>query len=382
MKWPNLARVDSILKDPSPDSTTPLENLSSDSMSYITGVILPGPTLPYLTMNTLLDADPSSTSSLTALTHMFPHSGFQYRSTTYWADTSIVGKVLAPTTRSLAGWTGPALATTDLTRSQIARLRQRAPPLNHHISAPDALSMRARSDPLGPPAGAYPVGEYTLPLPEREYVVDSVRIEKLALRGVADDEAMGKDNGKEKGKGTMDVPKTYDAAVQFAIAGTSWPLRLVFDVPFVSAFPCVGGPHVLFFDYVYTPIRVDEVVSIRVWGGVKAASSSISSSHSSEDSAGKDGGLDSKPNGTTDGDMDEDTEDDDDTREKVLLVDACGVSDNEVLARAWCSHWGLGAIVADLGRTCLACAIREAYAACLNVVILVEPLRDGEEEGR
>jgi hypothetical protein len=42
-------------------------------------------------------------------------------------------------------------------------------------------------------------------------------------------------------------------------------------------------------------------------------------------------------------------EEDDD--EKVLVVEAFGVRDNEVLARAWCSHWGLSAIVADVQKT-------------------------------
>ncbi|KAJ8113848.1 hypothetical protein ONZ43_g5053 [Nemania bipapillata] len=67
-------------------------------------------------------------------------------------------------------------------------------------------------------------------------------------------------------------------------------------------------------------------------------------------------------------------EDDDD--EKVLVVEAFGVKDNEVLARAWCSHWGLSAVVADIGKTCMACAIREAYAATLTVVILIEEKSD------
>ena len=58
--------------------------------------------------------------------------------------------------------------------------------------------------------------------------------------------------------------------------------------------------------------------------------------------------------------------------EKVLVVEAFGVADNEVLARAWCAHWGLNAIVADVGKTCMSCAIREAYAATITVVILVE----------
>ena len=37
--------------------------------------------------------------------------------------------------------------------------------------------------------------------------------------------------------------------------------------------------------------------------------------------------------------------------ERVLVVDAFGVMDNEVLGRAWCANWGLSAVVADVGRT-------------------------------
>jgi hypothetical protein len=48
------------------------------------------------------------------------------------------------------------------------------------------------------------------------------------------------------------------------------------------------------------------------------------------------------------GALEEEDENDD---EKVLVVEAFGVRDNEVLARAWCSHWGLSAVVADVRRT-------------------------------
>lgn len=56
----------------------------------------------------------------------------------------------------------------------------------------------------------------------------------------------------------------------------------------------------------------------------------------------------------------------------VLAIEALGVSDNEVFARAWCAHHGHSAIVANIKETCMACAIREAYAACVSVVILTE----------
>ena len=207
--------------------------------------------------------------------------------------------------------------------------------------------MTERSDPLGPPSDEYPVAEYQLLLPDLDpdKIVDTVRIEKLALKPVP---ASSVPDNRDK-----DKPLTYDAAVQFAIDGQSWPLRLSYDVSFIAACPCARGPHPLFFDYVYTAVKVDEILRIKDWGGLNGNVSSIGAASSS-------GGRTLVE------------EEEEDAREKVLAIEAFGVSDNEVLARAWCSHWGLSAVVADMDRTCMACAIREAYAACLNVVILVE----------
>lgn len=65
---------------------------------------------------------------------------------------------------------------------------------------------------------------------------------------------------------------------------------------------------------------------------------------------------------------------------EVLVIEAFGVSDNEVFARAWCAHWGLSAMVANTKETCMACAIREAYAVCIGVVILTEGGRSAEKD--
>jgi hypothetical protein len=352
MKWPNHTKVDEILREQDPDEKS-LEDRSSDTMSYFTGVILPGATLPWLIMNSLIDCDADAGgNALASLTHMHPNSGFQYRSTTYWSATSIVGKVLAPTCREIGGWIGPARPAPDLSRIQIARIRQRKK--KQYLTVSDTESMAERSDPLGPPSDKYPVAEYQLLLPDLDpdKIVDTVRIEKLALKPVSS--LIVPDNQGEN------KPFTYDAAVQFAIDGQSWPLRLSYDVSFIAACPCARGPHPLFFDYVYTAVKVDEILKIKDWGGLNGNVSSIGAASSS-------GG----PTPSASGKL---TEEEEDAGEKVLVIEAFGVSDNEVLARAWCSHWGLSAIVADVDRTCMACAIREAYAACLNVVILVEGL--------
>lgn len=197
--------------------------------------------------------------------------------------------------------------------------------------------MSERSEPLGPKADRYPVSEYVLMKLDENDIVDTVRIEMLGLRAAATAIPTGE---------TLNTPRLFDATVQFAVDGQSWPLRLMYDVTFLSATPCSDGPHPLFFDYVYTAIRVDEIMSIRDWGGLYGE-------------------------GAATGTASEQQQDE----ERVLVVKAFGVRDNEVLARAWCAHWGLGAVVVDARRTCVACAVREAYAATLTVVIVV----DGEE---
>jgi hypothetical protein len=179
--------------------------------------------------------------------------------------------------------------------------------------------MSERSDPLGPPAQSYPVGEYTLVSPEADEIVDTVRIELLSLTPAAD-------RARESG------PTWFDASLQFAIDGVSWPLRLSYAVSFVSAWPCSDGSHPLFFDYVYHVIKVDEIVEVRDWNGTAP---------DGRDTKGK-GKSAAAQAYTPAGNHDD---------EKVLVVEAFGVPDNEVLARAWCAHWGLNAVVADIGKT-------------------------------
>jgi hypothetical protein len=321
MKWPNLAKVDEFIRSKD-DEARKLENRTSDTMSYFSGVILPGSTLPFLLMNTLVDCDRDS--DLGTLTHIHPQCGFQYRSTTYWSSTCIVGKVLAPQCREIAGWIGPAISAPDLERVQIVNIRQRRP--RQRVSPKEVKSMTVRSDPLGPPPStqSYPVKEYQLVLPDLEEIPNTVRIEKLALKPVPSGTAP-----KEK---SLPDSRLYDACIQFAIDGSSWPLRLSFDVSYICAYPCAGGPHPLFYDYVYKAVKVDEILTIKNWGSLSNVTNlSLSVGDSSEQISNA-------------------KRDENDT-ERVLVVEAFGVPDNEVLARAWASHWGLSAIVASVHKT-------------------------------
>ncbi|KAF2257385.1 hypothetical protein BU26DRAFT_514075 [Trematosphaeria pertusa] len=60
-----------------------------------------------------------------------------------------------------------------------------------------------------------------------------------------------------------------------------------------------------------------------------------------------------------------------DDNKTVLVLDARSSKDLELLARAWCAEKGLHALVGRVGRTCLACCIREARGIGVNVLIRV-----------
>lgn len=55
-----------------------------------------------------------------------------------------------------------------------------------------------------------------------------------------------------------------------------------------------------------------------------------------------------------------------------MVIRAFGSAVNDVFARAWCSYMGLLAVIAESKKTCVACAIRNAYAACIAVVIMID----------
>ncbi|KAI8943817.1 hypothetical protein NX059_001790 [Plenodomus lindquistii] len=362
LKWPNIDEVEYILEELDPKEKA-VEDRSADAMSWFSGIILPGKTLPWLIMNSLIDCDRNTGDSLKFLTHMQPASGFQYRANTYWSSQCIVGKVLgaARGVKQIAGWVGPCIYTPDLKRTECVKVKQRESS-DPRLAAIDVESMGERTNPLGSIETSYPIDDYEVPMPDMDDVTDLIRIEKLSF-------APAKEQSTRQLPG---APLVFDAAIYFACGGTSWPMKLRYDVDFIHAFPCHQGPHVLFYDFSYTAIKIDDgLVDIKDWDLQSGRTTSRPTS--SKSSPGKKALTLNSPKTAHE------------QVTKVLAIEALGVSDNEVFARAWCAHHGLSAVVANIKETCMACAIREAYAACVSVVILTEggvgKESDGEEEG-
>jgi hypothetical protein len=212
--------------------------------------------------------------------------------------------------------------------------------------------MALNSDPLGACQTTYPVDDYVLLTPSTDDPVEDIRIERLNFSPAASSPKKGVPRITENGHQAAEESPvlTFDASITFAITverrTRSWKVSLRHNTPFIAAYPCQNGPHVLFCEYQHRVIYADKLVEIQNWGP----------SGGVEDSEVDDEG--GQPENTSTG------------VEEVLVVEAFGVPDNEVFVRAWCSFWGLPAITADVNKTCMACAIREAYAALVSVVIL------------
>ncbi len=235
LKWPNMDEIDYVLEERDAKEKA-LEDRSADAMSWFSGIILPGRTLPWLIMNSLIDCDRDTGDSLKFLTHMQPASGFQYRANTYWSSQCIVGKVLgaARGVKQIAGWIGPCIYTPDLKRTECVKIKQRES-LDPKLVSRDVESMSERTNPLGPPESSYPVDDYEVPMPDTEDVTDLIRMEKLSFV-----------QAKEQPGSTRHIvgaPILFDAAIYFACGGESWPMNLKYDVDFINAFPCHQGPH-------------------------------------------------------------------------------------------------------------------------------------------
>ncbi|ORY18007.1 hypothetical protein BCR34DRAFT_583273 [Clohesyomyces aquaticus] len=364
LKWPNMDEIDYVL-DEKDTKEKALEDRSADAMSWFSGIILPGRTLPWLIMNSLIDCDRDTGEALKYLTHMHPAAGFQYRANTYWSSQCIVGKVLgaARGVTQIAGWIGPCIYTPDLKRTECVRVRQQ-PSKDPRLTTKDVETMDIRTNPLGPQDTTYPVDDYEVPMPDTDEVSDLIRVEKLSFVPAKD-----QSSSSRQGAG---APLTFDVAISFACGGTSWPMRLKYDVDFIQAFPCHQGPHVLYYGFPYKAKRVDEgLVDMDDWGRQSGRTSRPPSRPSSSRSSpsNKKALALTAPN-----------EDAHVQVKKVLVIEALGVSDNEVFARAWCADKGHSAIVANIKETCMACAIREAYAACISVVILTEGGKETEKD--
>ena len=300
LKWPGMEKLEARMMVESEGDTIRC-SWSPASLTFLSGAVVPGPMTSWLILSCLLDCKPCHRSALLELADLDPQSGFQYLGATYWYWESIVGKVLGAMqgSNSVAGWIGPCMYTPDLGRVQCIRVNQEQPA--NRMKVRDIGTIAERTDPLGSWDDSYSVSDFTLVLPNFDNTVDNVRVEKLAVKELRHHKKPRHYNSEDSNE--------HQVAVQIAVDGISEPIRLRYNVSFIASTACSAGPHLLHHNYAYKTVRVDKLVYTG-WAARVSAEAKSKREHAKIT----------------------DSEDDDN---EVLVIEAYGVADNAVLARAW-----------------------------------------------
>jgi hypothetical protein len=385
------------------------------SRSYLTGLILPGESVSHFLISTLLENDQAAIASLGDSANLY--GGFTYAGRAWWSKNSIVGRVFACVEGSVEcmGWISfPKPPEADIDgwhsiHSEQLPMRNRMADTKSDVVATDSA--------IVPNWASIKPEDFVLPNDSESVPAVSKTFAQWELMPLNPDLI---DNDVVSGPPTesdIHVPTlTFTSQDQIS----SYTLSLSFDVSFITSWPC-------------TPPTSTQTPSLphilrRSLTGMSRASSRRSGSTarlSRRNSHGFEPLLSHPPDSTdiapkrmysgddTDGTivtrqpmnahplhvsyrykvipvvdvLDSDfvapfdqhgykPEDEKETAvgndtQMVLVLDTRSSTDLQLLARAWCAEKGFHAIIGRVGRTCLACCIREARGLGVNVVIRV-----------
>lgn len=355
VKLRSLSRED---KDPHAS-----EVLGWISRSWLSGLVIPGEAICHLLIGTLLENDADAIERLGPTANLY--GGFVYDGRSYWSKASIVGRVLSSLdgAKTCMGWVGSdVLPRDERTFEPLAEGWYEVPmqkavrgPGKSRIKQGGKLAME--STPLG--MGDITADAFTLPVDQPASAsMPDVSLVKLTLS-----------IGSQCKRG---ITTSEQASLSFSVRSAniifpttaSFPLR--YNVRFISAHECrrprgvvarhkVGsGPHDKHEE------QGQEESATPDWGQFKRLPG-----HPLHHSFPyRQVSLDALPELPTptpplDG------------KPEVLVIDARSSRVNETFARAWCASVGCHGLIGRVGRTCVACCVREARALDVPVVVRV-----------
>jgi hypothetical protein len=381
------------------------------SRSWLTGLVLPGESTTYFLISTLLENDPDAIKALGVTASL--RQGFVYRGQSFWAKASIVARVLAvlPGAVEIMGWNNIPIIPEDQSGNPVkdgwVAFDVRDPPARDHPRIHDGEKVSHDSSVLALAGdGKRAAVEFSLPVDEPNPPSQpSINLISLSIRppqAEKDKEPDNRTNGM--------------AVLNFQVADFPVALRmpLMYDVYFLSAYPCrpplghiarshaitpqtpsamlfkkqthhehlpshpLHWSHKFVHKYINDLLKEPDTPPPKfppvAGGGVAAAGDgsgarlgSVSAPTPVLGMAGvvaynRTAGL-QQSSGLGD--------------YEVWVIDARGERGREILVRTWCARWGRHAVVARVGRTCVGCAVREARAVGVGVVI-----RTGELNGQ
>ncbi|TGZ80832.1 hypothetical protein EX30DRAFT_40645 [Ascodesmis nigricans] len=362
------------------------------SRSYLTGLLLPGEGLPHLIMSTLLENDAAAVEALGFNANLY--GGFQYKGSTWWSRHCILSRVLAGYCGAVdeCGWVGPAIPSGVGAMGRIADgwvdvVVEPPPDDTARALTPDRVWLESRINPPAPegstpPAPPPSTTEKTPPTPKipistTKHPRQTPRSPRASLskppltrspqlpspptpapppqqtythlpqpptphhlvevRGLHFTPLPPLNPTPSDDPEDQEFPR-YHAAIHFLIGLEQKIVDINYDVAFVSAWPCFAGPHRIAGGYKARWVDVGDLVL-----GVNNVKELELEPENAGDETGK--------------------------RKEVKLLRFVN-PEMRVLALAWCAMVGEDAVVMRRGRTCVACAVREAGALGIRVVVV------------
>ncbi|KAF2135972.1 uncharacterized protein K452DRAFT_238319 [Aplosporella prunicola CBS 121167] len=398
------------------------------SRSYLTGLILPGEAMSHLLISTLLENDKRAIAALGNFANLC--GGFTYGGKSWWSKGSVIGRVMAAMeeAKECMGWVGVPVVpegceaiwvdvASTVPMPTKARARIEA---GERISRDSSFTAGGGGKTEAEARGA----DFIIPRDDETIRRPGVRFSRFDLHqsdrpffpradSDTEEESDAGAGPSYTGALTFEVEEQLEDGNTIGIVETT--LHLTHDVFFVAAHPCTPPPATAAALKLAPPPRLSKDSrrsSTAGTGPTHSNSNSNNGSGTTQNGAAPSpspsrvssrrapahplhagaryrtvaaaalaagaagigigiGAGESASLLTADDDGDVDGDEDEETGGALLVVDARGGADQEVLARAWCAQRGEHAVVARVGRACLACAVREARALGVRVVVRV-----------
>ncbi|RAL16160.1 uncharacterized protein BO97DRAFT_384223 [Aspergillus homomorphus CBS 101889] len=334
--------------------------------SWLSGFVIPGPSISHLLMATILENDSDAMAKLGPVVNLY--GGFAYAGRSWWSKECIVSRVLACLAGSkvcLAWQASPILPKDSKTSQPLhdtwfevevkeAQNRPGKPRIKH------GSKLSLESTPLGP--GDLTSGAFTMPLDEQSESASQLKLtfDDMVFRVKAQQPPSADHQIVVVDQVTMHFTLPSDTATP---AKVSFPLT--YNVQFISSHECRPPGGMIAHPHAKSPS-----------GHARSPSSSSSSSdrHRHHRLPGHPLHCRYAYRWVHLPSLAEEFSASDQIRsafdlEETLILDARGSSEKEAFARAWCASVGYHAIIGRAGRTCLSCCIREARALQVKVLI-------------
>jgi len=329
------------------------EPLGWISRSLLSGLVIPGEPICHLLIGTLLENDAHAIEQLGPKANLY--GGFVYKGRSYWSKASIIGRVLSSLEGAVTcmGWVGTEVLPRDATTNESLKsgwFEVRASDVQCKSKRPRIKQLgklAMESTPLG--MGDITAESFTLPTDPPAGPSLGAQVDSLTLSITSP---------VRRGITVSDQAQISFSLHRSGEAPTTVSFPLSYHVRFVSAHECRPP---LGFTAHHQDCSPEQRRS-KDWGKYKRLPGhplhqSFHYRHISLDSLPHQSAPQAKSSS--------------EKSPEVLVVDARGSRSNETLVRAWCASTGCHAVIGRVGRTCVACCVREARALDVQVVVRV-----------